>query len=393
MNVPKLRPLGEIADFQSGGTPNRKREDFYSGSIPWVTGADIDADGSIFPRHKISEQAVRESATGTASAGDLLLVTRTSVGKVAITPHSICFSQDITSVRVFPHVLDARYLFHYIRSQERYFADRARGATIKGVTREVVQEFNVPILDLAEQERIAQMLDHLEALRAKRLTAISLLDGLVQSIFVDMFGDPVTNPRGLPQVQLTDMGTLDRGVSKHRPRNDPRLLGGKYPLIQTGDVARSRGYIRSYESTYSDMGISQSRLWPAGTLCITIAANIAKTGILQFDACFPDSVVGFTADPEIVEYVQAWLSFLQANLERMAPESAQKNINLATLRGLYIPDPGRSSIQEFSKRVQAVVKMKSAATSHLAELDALFASLRHRVFEGKMWADNSVPVA
>src|SRR5690606_38147340 len=94
-------------------------------------------------------------------------------------------------------------------------------------------------------------------------------------------------------VPLCELGNLDRGVSKHRPRNEPALLGGPYPLVQTGDVANSEGYIQNHLSTYTELGLKQSKLWPAGTLCITIAANIANTGILTYDACFPDSVVGF----------------------------------------------------------------------------------------------------
>ena len=145
------------------------------------------------------------------------------------------------------------------------------------------------------------------------------------------------------------VGQLDRGKSKHRPRNDPILLGGKHPLIQTGDVANSGGYITTYKATYSDIGLSQSRKWPAGTLCITIAANIANTGILEFDACFPDSVVGFKPYEFVtVEYVQAWLGFLQKIIEDAAPESAQKNINLEILRNLQIPLPHVEQQKKFS---------------------------------------------
>lgn len=95
-------------------------------------------------------------------------------------------------------------------------------------------------------------------------------------MFVEMFGDPVTNPMDWPIRYLGNLGELDRGVSKHRPRNEPSLLNGPYPLIQTGDVANCDGYIRKYTSTYSEEGLRQSRLWPQGTLCITIAANIGK---------------------------------------------------------------------------------------------------------------------
>ncbi len=126
-------------------------------------------------------------------------------------------------------------------------------------------------------------------------------------------------------------------------------------------------------------------MWPAGTLCITIAANIAKTGILKFDACFPDSVVGFSSDdPATIEYVRVWLSFLQKNLEKMAPESAQKNINLEILRNLDIPFPQIDLQHEFARRIIAVEKLKSAHRASLAELDALFASLQYRAFRGEL---------
>ncbi|WP_411145825.1 restriction endonuclease subunit S [Streptomyces sp. x-80] len=295
-----------------------------------------------------------------------------------------------------PERIDREYLERFLKSPKAlaYYAAKLRGTTARrrSLPKDVFLELPVVVPDDPRRQRkIVRWLNHVDALRAKRCETIALLDGLTQSVFVDMFGDPVSNPMGLPLARLTDLGTLDRGVSKHRPRNDPKLLGGIYPLIQTGDVARSQGYIRAYESTYSDMGLAQSRLWPSGTLCITIAANIAKTGILQFDACFPDSVVGFTSDAATVEYVQTWLSFLQENLERMAPESAQKNINLATLRGLSIPNPGTDLVEEFASRIGVVGKLRATASAHLAELDALFASLQHRAFERKVRAEGPVP--
>ena len=180
-------------------------------------------------------------------------------------------------------------------------------------------------------------------------------------------------------------GSLDRGVSKHRPRNAPELLNGPYPLVQTGEVANCDGYIRAYKNSYSEIGLRQSKMWPAGTLLITIAANIAKTGILTFNSCFPDSVVGFRAnDPATVEFVRVWLSFLQKALEDAAPESAQKNINLAILRDLRIPAPSLALQQTFATRIAAIEALKSTHRTALAQLDALFASLQHRAFSGNL---------
>lgn len=140
-----------------------------------------------------------------------------------------------------------------------------------------------------------------------------------------MFGDPVSNSKHLPLKTLPQLGTFGRGVSKYRPRNAPELLNGPYPLIQTGDIANSELYIKNYNNTYSEVGLKQSKMWDKGTLCITIAANIAKTAILQFDACFPDSVVGFNGNNLIDNiFVHYWFSFFQEILENQAPESAQK---------------------------------------------------------------------
>ncbi|WP_324278167.1 restriction endonuclease subunit S [Blastococcus brunescens] len=223
-------------------------------------------------------------------------------------------------------------------------------------------------------------MDEAETLRAKRRRVLALINDLTQSAFVEMFGDPIRNLNGLALVPLGELGRLDRGVSRHRPRNDPALLGGRYPLIQTGEVASSGGFIREYSSTYSELGLAQSRLWPAGTLCITIAANIAKTGILTFDACFPDSIVGFTADKEMTNYVRVWLTFLQATLEASAPQSAQKNINLAILRSLPVPVPSSRQLAAFSHVVDVIEERRIIGREAEAATAELVTSLRRRAF-------------
>ncbi|MGI6501655.1 MAG: restriction endonuclease subunit S [Anaerostipes sp.] len=176
-----------------------------------------------------------------------------------------------------------------------------------------------------------------------------------------MFGDPVSNPKGLIEKTLPELGEFGRGVSKHRPRNEESLLGGPYPLIQTGDVANSSLYITEYHSTYSELGLQQSKMWDAGTLCITIAANIAKTAILRFNACFPDSVVGFNANKNTNNvFVHYWFSFFQDILESQAPESAQKNINLKILSELKVISPDIQGQNQFADFVTQVDKSKVA---------------------------------
>jgi type I restriction enzyme S subunit len=147
-------------------------------------------------------------------------------------------------------------------------------------------------------------------------------------------------PIGWAWVGLAQLGEFGRGKSKHRPRDDPKLYGGSYPFIQTGVVASSEGMIERCEQTYSQFGLLQSKLWQAGTICITIAANIAKTGVLAFDACFPDSIVGLTCAKGIEpRYIEMFIRTIRTDLDRWAPATAQKNINLETLYQVAVPLP------------------------------------------------------
>ena len=147
------------------------------------------------------------------------------------------------------------------------------------------------------------------------------------------------------EVRLGQLGEVNRGRSRHRPRDAAHLYGGAYPFIQTGDIKASGGRITSHSQTYSEAGLAQSRLWPEGTMVITIAANIAETAILTYPACFPDSVVGFIADKQradvrFVEYLFRHLR-RQIQQENVGTGSVQDNINLQTLARLTlrIPEP------------------------------------------------------
>ena len=140
---------------------------------------------------------------------------------------------------------------------------------------------------------------------------------------------------------LDQLGEVSRGRSKHRPRNDPSLFGGKYPFIQTADVKAANFYITEYDTTYNEKGLAQSRLWNPGTLCITIAANIADTGILVMDACFPDSVMGFLPYEGIadVRFVKYCFDILQQNCKKISQGAAQDNLSWEKLSTILFPAP------------------------------------------------------
>ena len=254
------------------------------------------------------------------------------------------------------------YLYYVVSHMhlEKYFT----GATIPHIYFKDYknEEFNLDSVD--EQKQIVNILGKCETIIKSRKRELKLLDDLIKARFVEMFGDPVSNSYGLPEATLPELGEFGRGISKHRPRNDPKLLGGGYPLIQTGDVANAGLYITSYNSTYSELGLRQSKMWKKGTLCITIAANIAKTAILTFDACFPDSVVGFTANEKTNNiFIHYWFLFFQTILESQAPESAQKNINLKILSELRVIVPKKEKQDEFVDFIHQVDKSKVVVAS------------------------------
>ncbi len=141
---------------------------------------------------------------------------------------------------------------------------------------------------------------------------------------------------GWKEYKLGEVGLLQRGRSRHRPRYAFHLYGGKYPFIQTGEIRESRKYITQFSQTYNDAGLEQSKLWPTGTLCITIAANIAELAILSFDACFPDSVLGFIPDKEKadLDFVYYMLTYFQKELKYLGEGSVQDNINLGTFEDI-----------------------------------------------------------
>ena len=186
---------------------------------------------------------------------------------------------------------------------------------------------------------------------------------------------PFVLPKGWEWCRLPEIGELSRGKSKHRPRNDATLYkDGKYPLVQTGDVARAGTFITTYTALYNDVGLAQSRMWEKGTLCITIAANIADTGILSFDACFPDSVVGFQPFvPELdVEFFRWYIDISKKNLEKYAPATAQKNISIDILSGLIVPLPPKNELKKITRKAKNIL--------------ALCDSLSHELLQSKQYA-------
>ncbi|NHM04090.1 restriction endonuclease subunit S [Flavobacterium celericrescens] len=180
-------------------------------------------------------------------------------------------------------------------------------------------------------------------------------------------------PNNWKTYKLSDIGTIARGKSKHRPRDASHLYGGEFPFIQTGDVKVANHRLNCHSQTYSDAGLAQSKLWPKDTMCITIAANIAETAILNYPACFPDSIIGFIADKEKcdIDFVEYLMQHFKKEVQSHSIGSVQDNINLGTferLNFLIPPLQEQKSIASILSAIDDKIENNLAINKTLEEM-------------------------
>ncbi|WP_419037647.1 restriction endonuclease subunit S [Phascolarctobacterium faecium] len=372
--------LGDVATYVNGFA--FKPADWSNKGIPIIRIQNLTGTSDV-----VNYYDKKYSTKYEINNGDVLISWSASLGVYEWKKGKALLNQHIFKVVFDKLVLDKRFFVFVIAEKLREMSSLVHGSTMKHITKKYFDRIEIQLPPLESQKKIATALDSANALIEKRKEQIEKLDFLIKSQFIEMFGDPVTNPKGWYEEKLCGLGYLNRGVSKHRPRNDSKLLGGIYPLIQTGDVASAGLYIKDYRDTYTEIGLAQSKLWEKGTLCITIAANIAKTGILVFDACFPDSVVGFLANSNKTNniFVLYWFKFFQKILENQAPESAQKNINLKILRELEIICPPLYLQTQFAEFVEKVEAQKTLLQKSLADMEQNYQSLLQKCFKGEIF--------
>ena len=338
------------------------------------------------------------------NAGDLLTSLTGNIGRVARVEKShlpAALNQRVARLTVNDSsTLSRDYLFYFLTSD--WFKDElsavGHGAAQQNVSPAAIGKLSSPLPPLPEQTRIVAILDEAFAAIAtaaanaeKNLAnARELFESELNRVFSQK-GD------GWVEITLAEMShDFGRGKSKHRPRNADFLYGGKYPFVQTGDIRNSEHIISDYTQTYNEAGLSQSKLWPEGTICITIAATIAETGILGFDACFPDSVVGMVPDPDRSDsgYVEYLLQFFKTELQRQGKGSAQDNINLGTFKRQKFPFASLPEQQAIAAKLDALSKetknLKSIYQQELTALAELKQSILHKAFTGELTADTKV---
>ncbi|MDC7830984.1 MULTISPECIES: restriction endonuclease subunit S [Pseudomonas] len=348
-----------------------------------------------------AERAIRNVLR--PESGDVLLNSTGTgtIGRSVVFDHDGAFIVDghVTVLRPKPEGADGRWLNALLRTSwgqrhlERFCY--AGSTNQLELSRTPVTASMLPVPSLAEQHAIAQVLDTLDTAIRETEALIDKLKAVKQGLLHDLLTRGIdTNgqlrplqseapqlyresplgwiPREWELRELGKLAEISRGKFTHRPRNDPAFFGGEYPFIQTGDVALAQGgYIYSYSQTLSKRGISVSQEFPAGTIAITIAANIADTAILACPMFFPDSIVGAVVAPEYnIRFVELSIRRAKRTLDTRAPQSAQKNINLQDLRPLLLAVPGRIEQDAIAARydaIQAQLEAEQIAVNKLCQ--------------------------
>lgn len=373
----KYMMLKEVCSIKMGQSPASDSYNDNGEGVPFFQG-----NADFGERYPVARKWC-SAPMKMAEPEDILISVRAPIGALNYAKEECCIGRGLAALTPNKSKILPEYMFWLLKGKNAELNSKGTGSTFKAIGRKVLEEILVPDIGMKQQMEYAVNLEKINGIIQLRKQELQKLDDLIKSRFVEMFGNPVSNPKGMVKKTLPELGEFGRGVSKHRPRNDKALLGGPYPLIQTGDIANSGMYITEYHSTYSELGLRQSKMWDKGTLCITIAANIAKTAILGFDACFPDSVVGFNANENTNNvFVHYWFSFFQEILESQAPESAQKNINLKILSKLEVIVPGIQEQNKFAAFVAQTDKSKLTIQKSLDELETLNKALMQKYFGG-----------
>lgn len=264
-------------------------------------------------------------------------------GRVAILGIDAAINQACSAIFVKNSIVSTEFLFYFLYYSYGKIRNLGYGANQKNLNSALIKSIEVYLPPFPEQKTIAHTLRTIQKAKETRQRELELERErkivLMQYLFTHGTRyEPRKQteigeiPESWEVLPLGEIAKIERGKFTHRPRNDPEFYGGDIPFIQTGDVSASCGRIRTYSQTLNDKGLSVSRVFPKGTIVITIAANIGYTGILEFDSAFPDSLIGITPLAGIDnEYLNYYLITQQSEMDRKAPQGTQKNINIQFL--------------------------------------------------------------
>lgn len=389
-----LTALGDIAEFRGGGTPDKSVAAYWGGDIPWASVKDFKSTTLDQTTDFITHEGVRNSATNIIPAGTIVVPTRMAVGKAAITSVDMAINQDLKAV--FPkRDLSTRFLLQALLASSSELERRASGATVKGITLDVLRGLKIYLPPLPEQKRIAAILDRADEVCRLRREALARLSDLGQAIFFEMFGDPSRNPLGWDKVPLVDCvaekddircGPFGTQLLKEEFRHEGVPLWGIKQV--------NRGFLVMTEEF-----VSKKKAQELGNYDI-LPGDIVMTrkGTVGNCSVYPDGYVpGImhsdllrvrlnreVADPEFISDQLHWSPDIEHQISLISSGAIMQGINVGKLKQISVLRPPIEIQMDYKAKKSALRGHVATAVKHMEALDALFASLQHRAFRGEL---------
>jgi type I restriction enzyme S subunit len=391
---PKVR-LDECTEIVAGATPSTSVEAYWGGDVCWATPKDLsELEGAYIadtPR-KLTRAGLENCAAAILPAGSVLFSSRAPIGHVAVNTVPMATNQGFKSFVPKPDRVFAKFLYWWLRTNRAYLESLGNGATFKEVSKAIVSRIEINLPPLAEQRRIAGVMDRAEALRAKRRTALAQLDSLTQSLFLDLFGDlgrfKAVSLESLASSKrhalssgpfgssLTSKDYVDEGILVLRGLN---VTGGEVSLHDCKFVSEFKARELS-RSLVSPMDIVIVAVGASGFACL-IPNDFPKAVMSQnFNKISPNLEL---IDPKYLIFLLN-SDFIQRQFFQNITDTVRTFLSLTKIKTVSVPLPPITLQREFARRVTAVEALKTAHRKSLAELDALFAALQHRAFRGEL---------
>ncbi|MDP0495027.1 MAG: restriction endonuclease subunit S [Verrucomicrobiota bacterium JB024] len=378
------RRLEELCEINIGKTPSRSKPAYWNGLHPWLSIADMNQGRYLRKtKEKITDAGVDASGIKIVPKRTLVLSYKLSIGKVGITEKEMYTNEAIASLPIKDQkVLDLNYLYWALKTID-LMGTSDRAAMGNTLNKAKLKEIRVPLPALEEQKRIAKILDAADALRAKRRESLAQLDVLLQSAFLDLFGDPVSNPKNWQARPLGEMMRIRRGGS---PRPIDKYLGGSVNWIKIGDATRSGDdiYISSCAEKITEEGLSKTTFLEEGSFVFANSGvSLGFARILKVKGAIHD---GWLAFDQFSDDLLNKLFFLKAlnqitlHFRRMAPSGTQPNLNTGIMKSFIMIVPPIELQNQFAKFVEGVERQKALLRNHLEELDLLMGSLQRETF-------------
>ncbi|EXE86276.1 restriction endonuclease subunit S [Acinetobacter baumannii] len=391
-----FKELGELVDFKGGGTPSRNVEEYWGNSIPWATVKDLNEGITLTETQEfISELGLKNSASNLIAKGTIIIPTRMALGKVVISEIDVAINQDLKAVFVKDkETLDVKYLLRFLESNKENIASMGKGATVKGITLDQLKAIKIPLQPLAEQRRIASILDQADELRQKRQQAIEKLDQLLQATFIDMFGDPVSNPKGWrSDKNLGDVADIVSGITKGRKITGKSLREIPYLAVSNvQDKYLNLSIIKTIEA--SDDEIKRYKL-RQGDLLLTEGGDPDKLGRgtlwnNEVDECIHQNHV-FRVRLTSKEFTPNYLNWIIGSEygKRYFLKSAKQttgiaSINMGQLKKLPLLIPPINLQIQFDERCIKIHQIKNKLVDSCKDINNLFSSLQNQAFSGTL---------